>query len=66
MKEFTLPKLPEGLQYGAEMTVQIPADGKFFAPDGFTIKSLDLENRTVVCAPIQQWNSELKTWVTIG
>ncbi|HEY4438725.1 MAG TPA: hypothetical protein VGN40_21445 [Lelliottia sp.] len=63
MKNFPLPKLPEGCQYGAEIILRHPASGEFHAPAGHAIKSIDFEAENVVCVPIQKLvNGQ---WVTI-
>lgn len=65
MKNYELPKLPEGYQYGEEMSFTLPeGSGDFRAPEGCIIKSIDEKSGQVICVPIQIFNEKTGTWVT--
>jgi hypothetical protein len=63
MQDYELPKLPDGYRYGADCRATLPVQGGFQAPEGCVIKSVDIDDRSVVYVPIQQYING--TWYTV-
>ncbi|EAO3075197.1 hypothetical protein Y940_005243 [Salmonella enterica subsp. enterica] len=64
MKEFNLPKLPDNYRWGAETYFEFDESGGFQAPDGFAIKTVDMEKKVAICVPFQTCINGI--WVTFS
>ncbi len=64
MQEFNLPKLPENYRWSAETRFSFKGNSEFHAPDGFVIKSIDLNMGDAICVAMQTYVNG--TWVTIS
>lgn len=56
----------EGVRLGAKMHFEMPETGIFKAPEGWLILNVNLDQKTIVCAPIQTYVPEKDVWMTLS
>lgn len=67
MNKFKIPPLPAlagNMRYGAEAA--FPFTGDFKAPEGYVIKSIDVDANRVICVPLQWQDAVTGQWHTIS